>query len=553
MTATIAPPVTGLAAPQLVEHPGWGAGVLDDLDALVPPAFWHAPDYVVTIGDEVSDLCAEIGYAPNPEQRLLHQAGFGMEHTGRLAAFEIVVIAARQNLKTGAMIQRAIGKALLLKRPMQIWTAHKESATDQAHAIFEQLAEESAAFSRRVKSMPAGKGSKAVEFVNGCTIVFRPRTGKAGQSMSADDVDLDEYFAAEAKHEGSLVPTLSTRPNAQIGKFTSAPHAGSAMQRAAMARGRAAALGLAHEPRLLYAEWSVMRRDGTTLAGKPRYAPIPCLRVDCTHELGAEGCIADNREVIKLANPSAGRSTAPSITFDFIAGERRSLANPEAPADALTEWLKERLSIGVEDTDGATTTIFGPATTWTAGRRGLEAAPDEVGALGIAMSADREWIGLTASTLIEVAEDEDPEAEPVEVLLVAPVLHTTDRAAAIAEAKRIQDKHDCVVALDEGGPAATLLDDLEAEDVAVETLTLKQVAKACGDFHDSVTKQAPHQIVYLANTDLDTQVAAAGWRWVGDHRVIGRRDGQEAVDTTLLEAAVIAADQAADGGTTTLG
>ncbi len=545
MTAT-------LAVPQLVEHPGWGAGVLDDLDALVPPAFWHAPDYVVTIGDEVCDLCAEIGYAPNAEQRLLHEAGFGMERSGRLAAFEILVVAARQNLKTGAMIQRAIGKALLLRRPMQIWTAHKESATDQAHAIFAQLAEQSAAFSKRIKAMPEGKGSKAVEFTNGSTIVFRPRTGKAGQSMSADDVDLDEYFATEAKHEGSLVPTLSTRPNAQIGKFSSAPHAGSAMQRAVMARGRAAALGLAHEPRLLYAEWSVMRRDGTTLSGKPRYAPIPCLRADCTHELGSEGCIADNREVIKLANPSAGRSAAPSITFDFIAGERRSLANPEAPADALAEWLKERLSIGVEDTDGTTTTIFGPATAWTDGRRGPDFMPQEVGALGIAMSADRQWIGLTGAALVELDEDDDPEAEPVELLVVAPILHSTDPAAVITEAKRIQDEHDCIVALDEGGPAATMLEDLEDEDVAVETLTLKQYAKASGDFYDGVTKP-PRRIVYLTNAVLDTQVGAAGWRWVGDHRVIGRRDGQEAVDTTLLEAAVIAADQAAAGGMTTLG
>lgn len=548
MTATVIE-----RAPLVVEHPGWGAGVLDDLDALVPPAFWHAPDYVITIGPEVSDLCDQIGYRPNPEQRLLHDASFGMERTGRLAAFEVKVIAARQNLKTGFMIQRAIGKSLLLKRPLQLWTAHKESATDQAYGVFVDLAERSAEFSKRIKRMPEGKGSKAIEFVNGTKIVFRPRTGKAGQSMSTDDVDEDEYFAVEPKHEGSLVPTMATRPNAQIGKFSSAPHKASDMQRAVMARGRAAAQGFAHEPRLLYAEWSVMQRSGTTLSGKPRYAPIPCLRVDCTHELGAEGCIADNREVIKLANPSAGRSAAPSITFDFIEGERRTLANPDAPPDALAEWLKERLSIGVEETDGTTTTIFGPATTWTDGRRGLEFMPEEVGALGIAMSADRQWIGLTGSTLVELVEDEDPEAEPVELLVVAPILHTTDRAAALAEVKRIQDKHDCVVALDEGGPAATLLEDLEDEDVAVETLTLKEVAKAAGDFHDSVTKKNPHQIVYLANDVLDTQVGAAAWRWVGDHRVIGRRDGQEAVDTTLLEAAVIAADQAADGGMTTLG
>jgi hypothetical protein len=218
--------------------------VLDDLDALVPPAFWHCPEYVETLGPEAADLADLFGYGPNPEQRILLDGNFGMDKVGRFTAFEVAVIAARQNLKTGFLIQRAIAKALLLRRPLQVWTAHKESATDQAFAEFVKMRRTSDEFAKRVRRMPEGKGSKAVEFVNDCTIVFRPRTGKAGQSMSADDVDLDEYFTVEPKHESSLIPTLSTRPNAQIGMASSAPHAGSDMQRQVMRRGRLAALGL---------------------------------------------------------------------------------------------------------------------------------------------------------------------------------------------------------------------------------------------------------------------------------------------------------------------
>jgi hypothetical protein len=509
-------------------------------DELVLPAFWHCPDYALTIGPEVADLNRLFGYGPNPEQCLLLDGNFGMDLRGRLTAFEVFVLAARQNLKTGFFIQRALGKALLMKRRLQIWTAHKESATDQAFAEFVAMMERSAELSKRVRRMPEGKGSKAIEFVNGCAIVFRPRTGKAGQSMSADDVDLDEYFAVEPKHEGSLLPTMSTRVNAQVGGASSAPHKGSDTQRTLMARGRAAAEGRAEEPRLLYAEWSPIRRTGTKLDGSPKYGPPPCRHKKCDHAIDAEGCIADDREVIKIANPSVGRSFPPAISWDYIGDERRKLQG-----DAIEEYFKERLSVGVEDHDADGQTIFGPAHTWTDGRR--EFVADGVGAVGIAMSADRQWIGLTGASLIEVVEDEDPEAEPVDLILVAPILHTTDAAAAIAEAKRIQDKHDCVVVLDDGGPASTLLEDFEDEDVAVETLTLKQYAKASGDFYDGVAK-SPRRIVYLANAELDTQVGVAEWKWVGDHRVIGRRDGQEAVDTTLLEAAVLAADQAALGG-----
>ncbi len=524
-----------------------GTSVLEDLDALVPPAFWHCPDYVETIGPEVCDLNELFGYTPNPEQRLIHEAGFGMERSGRLAAFEIAVIAARQNLKTGAMIQRAIGKALLLRRPMQVWTAHKESATDQAYGVFAQLVEESAEFSKRVHRMPEGKGSKAVVFTNGCSIVFRPRTGKAGQSMSADDVDLDEYFAAEAKHEGSLVPTMSTRPNAQIGKFSSAPHVGSNMQRAVMARGRAAAQGLAHEPRLLYAEWSPMRRAGTTLSGKPRYAPTPCLRTGCTHELGSEGCIADNREVIKLTNPSVGRSAVPSITWDYVESERRTLASPDAPPDALAEWLKERLSIGVEASEINSMTIFGPPTVWQAARALFVA--DGIGAIGLAQSADRQWISLVGASQVELEDDTDPEAEPIDVVIVAPILRTNDLATAIAELQQIQDEHDSVVVMDENGPgAADLLEELEDNDVAVETYTLAKYASACAKF-DRRLKASPPTVRHLPNAALDEALEAASWKWSGDQQIIARRSGNEALDTDTLEAAVLAAKAAENSAT----
>lgn len=527
------------------------ASVLDDLDALVPPAFWHCPDYVETIGPEAADLMALFGYVPNPEQRLLLDANFGMDRTGRLSAFEVFVLAARQNLKTGFLIQRATAKALLLRRPLQIWTAHKESATDQAFGAFARMMEDSAEFSKRVKHMPQGKGSKAIEFINGCTIVFRPRTGKAGQSMSADDVDMDEYFAVEAKHEGSLIPTLSTRPNAQIGKVSSAPHAGSNMQRTVMARGRSAALGLAYEPRLLYAEWSPMRHVGSTLAGRPRYEPLPCRAKKCTHELGQAGCIADDREVIKLTNPSVGRSAAPSITWDYVESERRSLANPDAPPDALAEWLKERLSVGVEDIEGSSSTLFGPAALWISGQ--IEDVPDGIGAIGLALSADRTWLGVTGASVVEYVPDDDPEAEPVERVAVAPILHTEDRTAVFELLQTLQAEHDCAIGIDEGGPAADLLDDLEELGLAIETLNLQKYAKASSKFNDRVNAKPDTTVLHLANAELDAHVGAAAWKWVGDRRVIARRDGEDVTDITLLEGAVIATALAEGGGVFNIG
>lgn len=517
------------------------ATLLADPDLLVEPAYWTCPEYVETLGPEVCDLVELFGRRANPEQRLLLDGSFGMDRRGRLTAFEVAVFASRQNLKTGFFEFRALGKALLLRRRLQIWTAHKESATDQALADFKQMIEESAELSRRVKAVREGKGAKSLEFTNDCTIVFRPRTGKAGQSMSADDVDLDEYFAVEPRHEGSLIPTLSTRANAQIGIASSAPHEDSHVQRTLMARGRSAALGLTVEPRLLYAEWSPMRHVGTLLNGHPKFAAPPCADPKCSHQLGVEGCIADDREIIKLANPSVGRSAPPAISWDYIADERRKLQG-----DAIEEYFKERLSIGVEESDVGASTIFGPPEVWQDTE--VHETPDGVGAVGVAMTADRRWIGLTGASVVEHVDESDPEAEPTDLVVVAPILHTQSLAEAIAELVRLQDVHDCAVGLDAGGPAGTLLDDFEDAGLAVEEFALQRYSRACGKFNDRITAAEP-TLRHLVNGELDEALIAAEWRWVSDNRVIARRDGQEAVDTTLLEAAVIAADLAESAGT----
>ena len=517
--------------------------VLPDLskpDALVVPTFWHCPDYAVTIGPEGGDLMRLFNYGPNPEQQLILDASFGMDRFGKLMAFLVFIVACRQNFKTGLLIMRGVIKALLLQRPLQVWTAHKESATDQAFAEFVRMAEECEEFGRRVRRFHSGKGSKAVEFTNGCKIVFRPRTGKAGQSMSADDVDLDEYFAVTPAHLGSLVPTMSTRPFAQVGGVSSAAHEDSDEQRAIQKRGRLAALGLTHEPRLVYGEWSVQRQVGVDLDGSPIFGPPSCADSKCQHVTGSVGCIADDRQLIKLANPSTDRSAAPSISWDYLKEEARTLrTSPESVA----VYFRERLGAGSETAVGATGTIFGPASNWTKLRTTM--LPDGTGAVGLAMSADQGTVALVGASVVEIEDPEDPEAEPIDLIIVAPIMHTTDVDAAIAELARIQDEHDSVVAYDEKGPASTLEDDLDNEDVAAEGFDITRYAKACAKFTTRVNKAS---LLYLENAEFDKHIGAAAWRWIGDLRVIGRREGQESIDTTLLEAAIFAVEAAESVG-----
>ena len=113
--------------------------------------------------------------------------------------------------------------------------------------------------------------------------------------------------------------------------------------------------------------------------------------------------------------------------------------------------------------------------------------------------------------------------------------------------KDIQQRTQCVIVCDEKGPAATLIPDAEDEDVAIETRALGEYAAASGDFYDGVAADPP-TILHLSNAELDDQVKVADWRWINDQRVIGRRNREGVVETDLIEAAILAAAEAAGSG-----
>lgn len=479
--------------------------VLADPDALVHPTFFHQPDHVTTIGPEVADLGRLCGFTANPEQRLLLDGAFGFDKRGRLP-FEVVGIASRQNLKTGFLILQGLGKGVLLKRPTQIWTAHKDSATDEAFREFEVLIERSAELSKRIKRLTHGKGDKSIEFVTGGRIVFRARTGKGGQAMSADDIDLDELFAVEAQHIGSFMPTMSTRPNAQITQLSSAPHAASTYQRGVMARGRAAALGLATEPRMVYAEWTILRVIGHDHEGNPLFGPPSCQLPDCDHSLGRPGCICDDPQLVKLANPSMERSAPPAIGWEYIQSERRAMA------EIVEMYLRERMGIG--ETPASIGGAIRPDL-WGS-RKSQHGDPDPT-ALGVAIDLERVWgsLGAVGGTFLGAVRRDR----------LGPWL--------FEETKRIALERGIPVGIDSKGPAGSMVEPLREAGVTVHALGTDDYILACTELYDGLLEG---KYEHGDHDDLNAAVSVAGWRWIGDRRVWARRGG----DITMLEADTLA-------------
>lgn len=479
--------------------------MLDRPDDLVTPAFWHCPDYVTTLGPEFCDLGEQCGFRANPEQRLMLDAACSMDARGRLP-FEVYGMASRQNLKTGFLVLQGLGKAILLRRPVQIWTAHLDSATDKAHAELEALIEASYELSKRIKSIGRGKGSKDIVFRNGATILFRARTGKGGQSHSADDIDLDELFAVEPTHIGSFMPTMSTRPAAQITGMSSAPHALSAYQRTVMARGRMAALGRAEEPRMVYAEWTALRHLGDDEEGQPIFGLPACGTPDCDHALGRPDCVCDDPALVKLANPSLERSAPPAISWEYVQSERKAMA------EIIEMYLRERMGVG--DAPGGAGRAISPAIWEARASNGPNPAPL---ALGIAVDPDRTWASIAVAGRNFLGANRRDALGPW----------------LLAETKRIAKKRNIPVAIDSKGPAGSFAKPLRKDGVRVVELVTEDYILACADVYDELIAGT---LAHGNHNDLNTAVAAAGWRFIGNRRVWSSIGG----DISMLEAATAA-------------
>lgn len=242
---------------------------------LVEPKFHTAPAWTETLGPEVADLCEQVGYTPDPEQRLLLDDTFGLDRHGNSVAFEVAAICCRQNLKTGFLKQAALGWLFVTDQRLVVWSAHEFGTAQEAFRDMEQLISGSDMLRRRVKNVSRGNGDEAIEILGGPRLMFKARTKGGGRGLTGDKVILDEAFALQPAHMGALLPTLSARPDPQVAYGSSAGLSSSAVLRGLRDRGRAGT-----SSKLAYAEWCAP--EGI------------CLTVACTHVLGTEGCALDD-------------------------------------------------------------------------------------------------------------------------------------------------------------------------------------------------------------------------------------------------------------------
>jgi hypothetical protein len=463
----------------------------------VDPAFVSRPSYKDTLGPEVADVCRLAGFEPDPEQQLALDILFAFQPSGLVSAFEFALICSRQNMKTGLFKMAALGWLFVTEQRLIVWSAHEMKTTKEAFLDLENLITGAPALKAQLATGPSegihrGNGEESIELATGQRVMFKARTNGGGRGLSGDKVILDEAFALKPSHMGSLLPTLSARPDPQVVYGSSAGLSESGVLRGIRDRGRPGG-----DPSLAYLEWC------DDLGGE-------CETLGCLHEVGAVGCKLDDPRRWQRANPAMGRR----ITQAYIAAERRALPP--------TEFARERL--GWWDEPGLETQVVSVGD-WQ-DLLDVGSAADRIDAFAIEVSLDRAvaaigMAGTRADGLIHV--------EAIEL--------RRGTGWVVARCVELNAAHGpAMFAVDGGGPANSLIADLEAAGLKVAVAQTRDVGIACAGFVDAVGQKL---LRHGPQPELLAAVMGAKKRPLGDGAfAFGRK--ASGVDISTLQAVTLA-------------
>lgn len=288
---------------------------------MIEPTYLSVPDRVSSSGRETIDLAAMVGIKLDEEQQLAVDALLSEVKGGKWSALEGAVIQPRQNGKTGGIILPIVLADLyLFKTQLIVWTSHRFRTSQESFRELRLVIESNEFLSKRVKRISQANGEEGIELVTGSRVDFLARSRGSGRGLSGDRVVLDEAYDLNPSDMGSLLPTLSARPNPQVIYGSSAGQDYSEVLRGLRDRGRAG-----DDPSLVYVEW----------CAPGSFEEPPCaIGHSCNHVRGILGCALDNQDYWQQANPALGKR----IAVSFVAAERRALPPNEFARERLGWW-----------------------------------------------------------------------------------------------------------------------------------------------------------------------------------------------------------------------
>lgn len=447
------------------------------------PTWCRSPNGAVSsAGDEAIDLAAAAGLVLDEWQRWVLRESLGERSGGTWAAFECGLVVGRQNGKNAILEARELAGIVLFGDDLITHTAHRADTTLEHFRRMEQYAEEFDEFGKLVKHVSHKNGDESIELKGGRRIKFVSRARQPGRGFSGSCVVFDEALYLSPSAIGAIVPTLATRPMAQVWYTSSAPKADSSNLHAVMSRGRS---NSPDDERLFYAEW-----------GNP------------------SGTSPDEVDAWYRANPGLGIR----ISEEYIRAERRLMSgDPELES----EFMRER--VGIAETPDENAQVI-PANVWKS-LANDQAVPASHECWALAVSPDRDWasLGLAART-------SDGK------VLVEWIDHRRGTSWVLARVEEGWAKHRRPIRIHKSGPEKAFIAPLRERGVDVVEVSTSEVEQATGQLCDAANAG---ELVHLGQPSLDKALRGAVLRVSSDGASIWSQRNSS-VEITPLVAVTVA-------------
>ena len=455
--------------------------------ACEPAAEWsHA--------DDAAFLASSYGLTPDEWQFAVLEAWLGVRRNGRWAATSCGLAVPRQNGKNGVLEIRELYGIVALGEKF-LHTAHEVKTARKAFLRLKSFFENERQFPELAElavEIRKTNGQEAIVLANGGSVEFVARSKGSGRGFTVDVLVLDEAQELSDEALDALKPTISAAPSQNPQTIFTGTPPSATMNGEVFSRTRQAAL-TGSATRLAWHEWSVERSPDLNLDDKTLWA---------------------------ATNPALGTR----LNLEVLEDERASFSDEGFARERLGMW---------EDTDRLGAAI--PLELWTATER-EDAAAVEVHAFAVAVDPDRVWsaIGMAGPH----CSCSPPQAQCTPGLVhVESVNHARGSGWVVDRCVALDQRHGpAQFVVDEGGPAGSLITELESRGLSVVRVKLSDVKHSYGLFMDAL---AQGTLRHGPQASLLEAVKSAKTRSVGDGALaFGRKPS--GADITELEAVSLA-------------
>lgn len=367
------------------------------------------------------------------------------------------MLVARQNGKTSLLEIKNLWKMYVLRVLLVLGTAQKLEYAEESWDKAVEIAEAIPDLAAEIKHVDKTNGKKSLRLLDGPRWKVAAASRKGGRSLSADDVNLDELREHQNWESwGAVTKTTMARPNPQVFAYSNAGDDKSIVLNELQAKGRAAAENPDDADDLSFGhfEWSA-----------PDDVVCTCGRPEGKHP---KHC--------KLWDPAAHAQANPSLNRGGVTDEAIAAA---LGTDPVKVFRTEVLCQHVEDLAEEWQVI--PEAEWSAA-----GDPGSKPRAPVSFSLEVDLLRSEACITVAARRRGKKALRHVEIADLRP-----GTSWAVQRMVQLSKKwRPVAVVVDSGGPAGSLIADLEAAGIEVLKPAVRDLAAACGAMYDGIAGSA---------------------------------------------------------------